>query len=56
MVSFLISIGFYVLIGLIFWRLKILKRKYLEPIFMWIMIAGIAALCQPWVFFFYHYG
>ncbi len=56
MISFLVSIGFYILIGVVFWRLKILERRYLEPIFMWIMIAGIAALCQPWIFFLYHFG
>lgn len=23
---------------------------------MWIMIFGIVSLCQPWIFFLYHYG
>jgi hypothetical protein len=56
MISFFVSIGFYILIGLIFWRFKILKRKYLEPVFVWIMVFGIFALCQPLVFALYHYG
>ena len=56
MIAFLVCIGFYILIGTIFWKFKILKRKYLEPIFMWIMLFGIVALCQPWMFFLYHYG
>jgi len=25
-----------------------LSAKYLEPGFMWLMVLGIAALCQPW--------
>ncbi|MFW6138163.1 MAG: hypothetical protein ACOC7U_03220 [Spirochaetota bacterium] len=39
--------GFYLVLGLVFWRLKLLKRRYLEPIFMGIMMFGIVALCQP---------
>jgi len=56
MVAFLVCIGIYVVIGVTFWRLGMIKRRYLEPIFMWIMIFGIVALCQPWIFFLYHYG
>ncbi|MBL7060683.1 MAG: hypothetical protein ISS13_02475 [Actinobacteria bacterium] len=56
MVLFFISLGFYIAIGLIFWRFKILKRKYLEPLFMWIMLCGILALCQPWLLNIYHWS
>ena len=30
--------------------------KYLEPASIWIMILGIAALCQPWSEFLHRYG
>jgi len=56
MIAFLVCIGFYILIGITFWKLDMLKKKYLELIFMWIMIFGIVSLCQPWIFFLYHYG
>lgn len=56
MISFFIALGFYLILGLVFWRLNMLKRKYLEPLFMWIMILGIAALCQPLFLALYTYG
>jgi uncharacterized membrane protein YccC len=28
--------------------LRRLSTKVFEPLSMWLMIAGIAALCQPW--------
>ncbi|MBU4292546.1 MAG: hypothetical protein KJ770_00650 [Actinobacteria bacterium] len=56
MISFFISLGFYLVIGLIFWRLKILKKQYLEPVFMWVMMAGIFMLCQPFYILLYTYG
>jgi len=56
MIKLLAAIGFYIIIGLVFWRLNILKRKYLEPLFMWIMLLGIAFLCQPWFLVLYSYG
>jgi hypothetical protein len=33
-----------------------LSAKYLEPGFMWLMVAGIAALCQPWSQILHVYG
>ncbi len=33
-----------------------LNSRYLEPGSMWLMIFGIAALCQPWIFFLHRYG
>jgi hypothetical protein len=56
MYSLIAAVIFYIIIGLVFWRLKILKRKYLEPLFMWIMLLGIAFLSQPWFMFLYTYG
>lgn len=56
MISFFAIIAFYIIIGVVFWKFGLLKRMYLEPLFMWIMIFGIFALCQPWVFPLYRYG
>lgn len=56
MISLFVAIGFYAVIGIVFWRLKILKRKFLEPLFMWLMLLGIFFLCQPWLMVLYHYG
>ena len=33
-----------------------INSKYLEPASMWMMIFGIVALCQPWIFFLHRYG
>lgn len=32
------------------------NARYLEPIMMWVMIFGIAAVCQPWIEFLHRYG
>jgi len=32
------------------------SARYLEPAFMWLMVAGIVALCQPWVRTLHAYG
>ena len=56
MIKLIISIGFFILIGITFWKFKILKRKYLEPVFIGIMIFGIVALCQPLIFQLYSFG
>jgi len=56
MIAFVVCAASYLLIIVIFWKLKILRRQYLEPIFMWIMIFGIVALCQPMTFFLYQNG
>jgi hypothetical protein len=37
-------------------RFKQLSARVLEPTSMWIMIAGIVALCQPWVLYLHRYG
>ncbi len=56
MIKLIISIGFFILIGITFWKFKILKRKYLEPVFIGIMIFGIVSLCQPLIFQLYSFG
>jgi hypothetical protein len=33
-----------------------ISAKYLEPGCMWVMVLGIAALCQPWSLFLHRYG
>lgn len=53
MVDFLVAIGFVAVLLVVFWRLKMLRKKYLEPVFMGIMLFGIFALCQP--LFFEHF-
>jgi hypothetical protein len=35
---------------------KQLSARVLEPLAMWTMIVGIAALCQPWILFLHRYG
>jgi energy-coupling factor transporter transmembrane protein EcfT len=54
--DFFIAIGFVAVLLIVFWRFKLLKRKYLEPIFMTIMLFGIFALCQPLSFGLYSHG
>jgi hypothetical protein len=56
MIAFVVCAASYLLIAVIFWKFKILRRQYLEPTFMCIMIFGIVALCQPWTFFLYQNG
>jgi hypothetical protein len=56
MIKLLIAIGIYIVIGVTFWQFKLLKRKYLEPVFIGFMILGIVALCQPIIFKLYSYG
>jgi len=56
MISFLISIAFYVIIGVVFWKFGMLKQRYMEPLFMWISIFGIFTLSEPWIFHLYRYG
>ncbi len=56
MVDFLIAIGFVAVLLIVFWRLKMLQKKYLEPVFMAIMLFGILALCQPLLFQLYRHG
>lgn len=33
-----------------------ISQRYLEPASQWVMVAGIVALCQPWVAFLHSYG
>ena len=33
-----------------------ISSRYLEPISMWTMVAGIVALCQPWIGWLHSYG
>lgn len=46
-ISLIVALAFCLILGLIMWRAKKFKKRYLEPIFMWIMLFGIVALCQP---------
>jgi hypothetical protein len=54
--SFLVSIACCVILLLVLKIRNMLTRKYIEPIFMIIMLFGIVALCQPMSFFLYRYG
>ncbi len=54
--SFVISIACCIVLVIVFKKLNMLTRKYLEPTFMVIMLLGIVALCQPLSFFLYKYG
>ncbi len=56
MIKVYIAIAIYVVIGVTFWQLKLLKRKYLEPVFISIMMLGIVSLCQPLIFPLYSFG
>jgi hypothetical protein len=56
MADFLVAIGFVIVLVLVFWRLKMLKKKFLEPIFMGLFLFGILALCQPLFFQLYRHG
>ncbi|MFW5768797.1 MAG: hypothetical protein ACOCYA_01955 [Spirochaetota bacterium] len=56
MVDFLVGIGFVAVLLIVFWRLHMLKQKYLEPVFMVVMLFGIVALCQPLFFNLYQHG
>jgi hypothetical protein len=33
-----------------------ISSRYLEPISQWTMVAGIVALCQPWIGWLHSYG
>ena len=46
-ISLIVALAFCLILGLIMWRDKKFKKRYLEPIFMWVMLFGIVALCQP---------
>jgi type IV secretory pathway VirB2 component (pilin) len=35
---------------------KEISSRYLEPLFQWLMIIGIIALCQPWSIGLHSYG
>ena len=54
--SFLISIVCCVVLLVVLKKFNMLTRKYIEPVFMVIMLFGIIALCQPLSFFLYRYG
>ena len=54
--SFVISLVCCVVLVVVLKQLNMLTRKYIEPIFMIIMLFGIVALCQPLSFFLYRYG
>ena len=54
--ALIISLLFCVVLGLSLWFTKKFRRRYLEPIFMGILLFGIFALCQPLWFPLYQYG
>jgi len=35
---------------------RAISATYLEPGFMWLMVLGIVALCQPWIEVLHAYG
>ncbi|MBM3699718.1 MAG: hypothetical protein FJW68_02220 [Actinobacteria bacterium] len=54
--ALIIALAFCLILGLAMWRAKKFQQKYLEPIFMGIMLFGIVALCQPLWQPLYQYG
>ncbi len=46
-ISLIVALAFCLVLGLIMWKANKFKQKYLEPIFMWVMLFGIFSLCQP---------
>jgi hypothetical protein len=56
MLKLILAAGFYAAVGIVFWRLGMLKRRYLEPLFLGVVILGIVALCQPLIFELYSQG
>lgn len=56
MFKVLVALGFYLLIGLIFWRLKKLSKRYLEVCFIIIMLLGILCMIQPFYLVIYTIG
>ena len=56
MIKLLIVVGIWFVIGVVFAAFRILKRKYLEPVFIGIMLFGIVALSQPLIFPLYSFG
>lgn len=46
-ISLVIALVACLILALAMWRAKKFKQVYLEPIFMWVMLFGIVALCQP---------
>lgn len=49
-------LGAVVVFFVLAWRLKFLNKKYLEPIFMFLMLFGIVALIQPVSMWLYSHG
>jgi energy-coupling factor transporter transmembrane protein EcfT len=54
--DFFVTIAAVAVLVAVFWRFKLMKRKYLEPLFMSVMLFGIVALCQPLLFGLYSHG
>jgi hypothetical protein len=38
------------------WTFRSISEQYLEAGFMWLMVLGIIALCQPWIQVVHAYG
>ncbi len=53
---FFISLGCCLVLAVVFKLCGIFKRKYLEPLFLWLGVFGIVALCQPFFFGLYQVG
>ena len=47
MIKVLVALGFYLIIGLVFWRVKKLSIRYLDPFFIIMMLLGILCMIQP---------
>ena len=47
MIKVLAALGFYLIIGLVFWRVKKLSIRYLDPFFIIMMLLGILCMIQP---------
>ena len=46
MIKVLVALGFYLIIGLVFWRVKKLSIRYLDTFFIIIMLLGILCMIQ----------
>ena len=55
-ISLVVAVIACLILGFAMWRAKKFKKAYLEPIFMWVMLFGIFALCQPLLKPLFQYG
>jgi len=56
MLVFLVCAAAMLVFGLVMALLGRFRNRYLEPVFMFLGLAGIVMLCQPLTFVLYRYG